>query len=126
MQILKHFAEIHHVDVICLQEVDQNDISKLFLEDLGYYSCIESPRIKGGGSGGKADGCGIYVRKGNNDGGKESSAAHWSIEEHDLVRLDDLATLSTLSPVDCLPEVKYKANNLQGLQQERACVHASC
>ncbi|GKY96984.1 hypothetical protein MPSEU_000657300 [Mayamaea pseudoterrestris] len=66
--------------VICLQEVDLFDV-KQYLERHGYIG-IETPRTKGGGAGGRADACTCFVYQ------KE-----WEIVTHELVRLDDLATL---------------------------------
>ncbi|GKY95503.1 hypothetical protein MPSEU_000512000 [Mayamaea pseudoterrestris] len=66
--------------VICLQEVDLSDVAQ-YLERHDYIG-IETPRTKGGGAGGRADACTCFVYQ------KE-----WEIVTHELVRLDDLATL---------------------------------
>ena len=79
LRILKRFVD-ETIDVLCLQEVDSDDIARK-LQDWG-YSHVETPRTKGGGSGGRVDSCGIYVRK-----------ERWSLVDHELIRLDDLATL---------------------------------
>ena len=105
------------VDVMCLQEVDLNDIQQT-MHNCGYKG-IETPRTEGGGAGGRVDSCAIYVRD-----------ATWQIVEHELIRLDDLATLSSWSESDTslhsvgndssendpIP-ISNNNNNLQGLQQ---------
>jgi hypothetical protein len=102
-------------DVLCLQEVDVDEIRGA-LEGRG-YRCVETPRTAkgaGGGTGGRVDSCSTFVRE-----------ETWRIVDHDLVRLDDLATLAPpsssagsddddgVSPL----ATTTASNNLQGLQQ---------
>jgi hypothetical protein len=77
--LLSLFVEEQQVDVICLQEVDMDEIG-VALRSVGYAG-FETPRTAGGGAGGRTDACAIYV-----------NSARWSLEQHELVRLDDLAT----------------------------------
>jgi mRNA deadenylase 3'-5' endonuclease subunit Ccr4 len=71
------------VDVACLQEVDLPEIGAT-LRSIGYTG-VETPCVVGGGAGGRTDACALYVR----------STARWQLVDHEIVRLDDLATLST-------------------------------
>ena len=100
-------------DVMCLQEVDMDEI-RVALEGCG-YRCVETPRAAAGagGTGGRVDSCSIFVRE-----------ETWKIVDHELVRLDDLATLaptSSASPTSDDDEASQTrptvSNNLQGLQQ---------
>jgi mRNA deadenylase 3'-5' endonuclease subunit Ccr4/uncharacterized protein with PIN domain len=91
-QTLERFCNLD-VDVFCLQEVDM-DLNDL----LEGYDSVLTPTVKGGGSGGRVDACGIYFSKQN-----------WRLVEHELVRLDDLATLGQSSTH---PGIE---SNLQGL-----------
>lgn len=88
-------------DVICLQEVDV-DVVQTTLREAGYDG-IETPRTKGGGAGGREDSCGIYV------------CSPWELIQHELIRLDDLATLSSATSKESCGESMN--GNLQGLQQ---------
>jgi mRNA deadenylase 3'-5' endonuclease subunit Ccr4 len=93
-------------DVICLQEVDMDDVGDT-LRNEGYVG-VETPRSqKGGGSiGGRVDSCVVYVQN-----------ANWMILEDELVRLDDLAFLS--SDTCSVPDQISSSNNgnIQGIQQ---------
>jgi mRNA deadenylase 3'-5' endonuclease subunit Ccr4/uncharacterized protein with PIN domain len=85
-------------DIWALQEVDTDEIRSKFLT--GHYQGIETPRMKiGVGAGGKADSCGIYWLDDK-----------WTKLESQIVRLDDLATLSA-GTIDSIN------NNLKGFQQ---------
>jgi mRNA deadenylase 3'-5' endonuclease subunit Ccr4 len=85
IKVLQKFAQDEKVDVVCLQEVDLDEIGRK-MHQMGYEG-VETPRTKGGcGAGGRTDACSIYVR-----------SEHWSLVQHELIRLDDLATLSSLS-----------------------------
>jgi hypothetical protein len=95
--------EFRGIDIFCFQEVDINEIGRT-LNDAEYVG-IETPRTIGGGAGGRSDSCAIYV-----------SQQSCEIVEHQLVRLDDIATLSSSAP-STLPDVKNNCSNLQGLQQ---------
>lgn len=91
------------IDVVCLQEVDLPEIGDLFLQKPQqqqqtqpqsssssmptYCAGVETPRVVGGGAGGRTDSCAVYVR----------TQCHWELVDHELVRLDDLATLSSSS-----------------------------
>jgi mRNA deadenylase 3'-5' endonuclease subunit Ccr4/uncharacterized protein with PIN domain len=84
------------VDFLCLQEVDLDDIKRELSQDA--YVGVSTPTTSGGGAGGRADACCIYYQKGD-----------WKLVAHQVLRLDDLATLgSTATSID---------SNLQGLQQ---------
>lgn len=80
-QTLQRFChEQLHVDVLCLQEVDMENVLDSSMEG---YDSVLTPTTKGGsGSGGRVDACAIYFRKEN-----------WRLVDQELVRLDDLATL---------------------------------
>jgi hypothetical protein len=103
-------------DVLCLQEVDMDEI-RVALEGCGYRG-VETPRTSAGagGTGGRADSCSIFVRE-----------ETWTLVDHELVRLDDLATLAPASAASrtssgddegASPAAATTAtNNLQGLQQ---------
>jgi hypothetical protein len=104
-------------DVLCLQEVDMDEI-RVALEGCGYRG-VETPRTSAGagGTGGRADSCSIFVRE-----------ETWKLVDHELVRLDDLATLAPASAASrttsggddegASPAAATTAtNNLQGLQQ---------
>ena len=83
------------VDILCLQEVDLDDVRRE-LEDT--YVGLSTPTTNGGGAGGRADACCIYYQK-----------EDWKLVDHQIIRLDDLATLgSTATSIE---------SNLQGLQQ---------
>ena len=70
------------VDVLCLQEVDIDVQTKLNI--WGYHG-VETPTTKrGGGTGGRIDACGIYVR-----------SSRFEILETEQIALDDLASLQT-------------------------------
>jgi hypothetical protein len=103
-------------DVLCLQEVDMDEI-RVALEGCGYRG-VETPRTTAGagGTGGRADSCSIFVNE-----------ETWKLVNHELVRLDDLATLAPASAAsrttsgdddEATPAAATTAtNNLQGLQQ---------
>ena len=98
-----------NVDVFCLQEVDLSSVSS-FLQSQG-YSLQSTPTIKGGGAGGRCDACCCFVRD-----------ATWEIVEHELIRLDDLATMgcTTAGEQDLERNGCSNSNNnvtLEGLQQ---------
>jgi mRNA deadenylase 3'-5' endonuclease subunit Ccr4/uncharacterized protein with PIN domain len=88
---LERFCNLQ-VDVFCLQEVDM-DLNDM----LEGYDSVLTPTVTGGGGGGRVDACGIYFFKEN-----------WKLVEHELVRLDDLATLGQSSTTGI-------ESNLQGL-----------
>jgi mRNA deadenylase 3'-5' endonuclease subunit Ccr4 len=124
VRILKRFALEERVDVICLQEVDLDEI-KVALDECGYDS-IETSRIRGsgGGAGGRVDSCSIFARK-----------ETWQVADYEVIRLDDLSYLSSASPSQPCPssaddeptveDVAHKESaasapvysNFQGLQQ---------
>jgi hypothetical protein len=103
-------------DVLCLQEVDMDEV-RVALEGCGYRG-VETPRTTAGagGTGGRADSCSIFVNK-----------ETWKLVDHELVRLDDLATLASASAASRTTSgddeaaspaaATTAANNLQGLQQ---------
>lgn len=89
-------------DVICLQEIDVDHV-KTTLQTKGFVG-IETPRSqKGGGIGGRVDSCGVYIRD-----------ADWRIVDDELIRLDDLAFLS--SDI-CSTLNQHNASTIQGVQQ---------
>ena len=92
---LQQFIALH-VDIFCLQEVDLQEEIRQHLQD--FYVGVATPTLRGGGAGGRVDACCIYYHK-----------EHWKRIDHQVLRLDDLATLgSTATSID---------SNLQGLQQ---------
>jgi mRNA deadenylase 3'-5' endonuclease subunit Ccr4/uncharacterized protein with PIN domain len=75
-------------DVICLQEVDMDEIHKT-LQQCGYIGVETIRSVKGNiGSVGRVDACGIYVNERNSP---------WRIQQHHMIQLDDLAFLSSSS-----------------------------
>jgi mRNA deadenylase 3'-5' endonuclease subunit Ccr4/uncharacterized protein with PIN domain len=78
----------NQVDIFCLQEVDLDEIGQTFRE-LGYEGIETERTVAGGGAGGRSDACVIYW-----------NADRWTLVEHELVRLDDLATLSSTSTTE--------------------------
>lgn len=87
-----------NADVLCLQEVDFDDV-RITLQSQGYVG-VETPRSqKGGGIGGRVDSCGVYIRD-----------AEWRIVQDELVRLDDLAFMSS-------EDTAADPNHIQGIQQ---------
>jgi uncharacterized protein with PIN domain/mRNA deadenylase 3'-5' endonuclease subunit Ccr4 len=112
--ILKRLAQQQQpvIDVLCLQEVDVHLDDAL--QRWGYAAGRQTPRTRaGGGSGGRVDACAVYVRD-----------HRWQIVAHELVRLDDLATLR--SAPHSVPDDRRIGNasnsasatsHLQGLQQ---------
>jgi Endonuclease/Exonuclease/phosphatase family len=157
LEVLEQLCTDEWLDVVCLQEVDMPEIKEKMIS-LGYFDYVETPRIVGGGAGGRTDGCAVYVRNGshhssetksaqrrddaankvpvdrcNSDdfgsvSGKVSSPMHWKMTDSEIVRLDDLATLSsaasstdpnqtetqTQSASDKLKSSSYA--NIQGIQ----------
>lgn len=114
------------IDVICLQEVDLPEIGDT-LRTVGYVG-VETPRVVGGGAGGRSDGCAVYVREStgtapdvdDNDG---TSECRWQLVDHEIVRLDDLATLSsttndtiTSKESDVKSSAVNTNSNVQGMQ----------
>ena len=101
-------------DIWALQEVDMDEVFSKHLPSMGYDG-VETPRMKiGGGAGGKADSCGIYYR-----------SEKWKLLDQELIRLDDLASL-TVNDDDENSENDDTIgknggatinNNLQGLQR---------
>lgn len=91
---LEHFCELN-VDILCLQEVD---MPLEMMKECGYDSILTPTVREGNGTGGRVDACGIYFQRNK-----------YKPCGHELIRLDDLATLgqtgSTTSPI----------SNLQGL-----------
>ena len=93
--VFRQFITLH-VDIFCLQEVDLQDEVRQHLQEC--YVGVATPTLRGSGAGGRVDACCIYYKK-----------EHWKRIDHQLLRLDDLATLgSTATSID---------SNLQGLQQ---------
>lgn len=91
-----------NADVICLQEVDFDDV-RTTLQSKGFTG-VETPRSqKGGGIGGRVDSCVVYVQD-----------TDWTILEDELIRLDDLAFLSSDS--GSVSDINSN-NNIQGIQQ---------
>jgi mRNA deadenylase 3'-5' endonuclease subunit Ccr4 len=90
---LEHFYDLN-VDILCLQEVD---MPLEILEECGYDSILTPTAREGNGTGGRVDACGIYFQR-----SKYKSCGH------ELIRLDDLATLGQTATT--LP-----ISNLQGL-----------
>jgi uncharacterized protein with PIN domain/mRNA deadenylase 3'-5' endonuclease subunit Ccr4 len=90
------------VDIFCLQEVDLPEVGK-HLATLGYVG-VETPRIAGGGSGGRADSCVVYA----------NSKRGWHVLENEIIRLDDLATVS--STTSSTGSSSSSSTNFQGLQ----------
>jgi len=103
-------------DVLCLQEVDLPEIINAALQARGYELAVETPRVVGGGSGGRTDACAVYIKRrqtqrtepstptitiNQEDGGQDlnkddtSKAGEWEVVEHQIVRFDDLASLSS-------------------------------
>ena len=110
------------VDVLCLQEVDLPELVQQTLERHGYVS-VETPRLVGGGSGGRTDACAVYVRTSEREPEPQQQqrqgaglirrerhqratttnrnakriaireGGQWELVEHEIVRFDDLATL---------------------------------
>lgn len=111
--VLRAFIVNQAVDVLCLQEVDLDEIG-VFMQAQGFVG-IETPRTTGGGAGGRSDACSIWIRK-----------ETWTLQEHELIRLDDLATLSSgivNGDNDNTADISNDSNgsavsssNLQGLQ----------
>ena len=90
-------------DIICLQEVDLNEIGKEF-ESLGYQG-VETARVSnGGGSGARTDSCAVYAR-----------SDKFQIQDLRLLRLDDLAFHSSNSQTNEIerrtPETDKNSNN---------------
>lgn len=121
-----------NVDVLCLQEVDLPEIGA-YLRKCGYVG-VETPRVVGGGAGGRTDACAIYVRQQQtNDDALIQRQGQWELIQHEIVRLDDLATLSssntqamsTATNSKMIPEqisrtdvkIPFAGSNLQGMQQ---------
>jgi len=114
------------VDVVCLQEVDTDEIGAR-MRRRGYVG-VETPRtVRGNAGGGKCDSCAIYVRGGSSSSGSKRRDGDWTLVDHELVRLDDLATLSTApGPDGSLRDNNSDTNNnnnnggignIHGLQQ---------
>lgn len=101
-----------HADVICLQEVDVDEV-KTTLESKGFVG-VETPRSQkgGGGIGGRVDSCVVYVHD-----------SDWRIVEDELIRLDDLAFLSSkdrhtvYDPCSQNTSNNNNHNYIQGIQQ---------
>jgi mRNA deadenylase 3'-5' endonuclease subunit Ccr4 len=155
LQVLEQLCTDESLDVLCLQEVDIPEIREKMIS-LGYIDYVETPRTVGGGAGGRTDGCAVYVRNcsqlageskpvqrrdsatneldscSNKDsdsiGDKVSSPMFWQMVDSEIVRLDDLATLSTTTSTTEPNEMKtptqsgadkLKSNsclNIQGIQ----------
>jgi Endonuclease/Exonuclease/phosphatase family len=150
LQVLEQLCMDHIVDVICLQEVDIPDIQEK-MHSLGYSDSAETPRMNGGGAGGRIDACAVYVRRslvsklvsttadspaeeadGDNasdsdDVGRtipSSPSPPWQLVGSELVRLDDLATLSSATEASLHLESQHGADklkssscsNIQGMQ----------
>ena len=84
IQVLQQLVETG-ATILCLQEVDLPEIRQE-LEARGFRA-LETPRVtNGGASGGRTDSCGIYVHQ-----------KVFEVVDHQLLRLDDLATYDTTS-----------------------------
>ena len=135
--ILRHDNNNDPPDVLCLQEWDLPQVLGPVLQQHGYTNVAETPRVVGGGSGGRTDACVVYVRtaekfssslhhhhldkedtaattttKNNND---TKCGGCWEVVEHEIVRFDDLATLASTST----PKVKLRANGESGSSSSR-------
>jgi mRNA deadenylase 3'-5' endonuclease subunit Ccr4 len=100
-QILRRFASTIAPDFLALQEVDPPLEVAGCMKELGYEG-IETPSSPGGKDG-RVDACALYYRH-----------DQWKCLEHEIVRLDDLATM-------CSKESKEKpsvagSSNLQDVQ----------
>ena len=80
LDILARFAA-EEADILCLQEVDMEEIGDFFVKTLEWEG-IETSRQKHAGSGVKLDSCVVYV-----------NPEQWKICEHTVVTFDDLATV---------------------------------
>ena len=93
-------------DIWALQEVDMDEVLSKHLSSMGYEG-VETPRMKiGAGAGGKADACGIYFR-----------SEKWKLLDQELIRLDDLASLTVNDGDENENGGATINNNLQGLQR---------
>jgi mRNA deadenylase 3'-5' endonuclease subunit Ccr4 len=124
-----HSEKDSPIDVICLQEVDLPEIGET-LRAVGGYVGVETPRVIGGGAGGRTDACAVYVRENkgsatdtNDDHHDGTSACRWQLVDHDIVRLDDLATISSTTneairhKISESPSPKVNtSSNVQGMQ----------
>jgi mRNA deadenylase 3'-5' endonuclease subunit Ccr4/uncharacterized protein with PIN domain len=103
-QRLSDFVSLQ-VDVLCLQEVDLDEIGQL-LRQKGFVG-VETPRNSGGGAGGRSDSVCVYTR-----------SDVWELVDHQLIRLDDLASLSSNPTEENVEEGKpIDMNNFHGLSQ---------
>ena len=74
------------MDIVCLQEVDMNEIRPM-MEQLGYRSVVETPRCVRANNttmGGRIDGCSIYIRT--------AADHHLNIDEYGTSIVDSVAT----------------------------------
>lgn len=102
--VLSKWKELF-VDVVCLQEVDMPVVGDT-MKELGYDG-IGTPTVIGGGAGGRVDACCIYWLQDD-----------WELLGHEVVRLDDLATLSSTTPSGPVESDPSPPPSLQmGLQQ---------
>lgn len=100
LNILTKLCVENAVDVVCLQELDLPEVSER-LQSLGYAEGVETPRVVGGGSGGRTDACAVYVRgRGCTVGDEHGNTSQWQLVDHEILRLDDLATLSTAAAAE--------------------------
>ena len=114
----------HCPDVLCLQEWDlPNAIVAPVLQRHGYTNAAETPRVVGGGAGGRTDACVVYVRTTTTSTTTTTTNGCWEPVEHQIVRFDDLATLSsttaaaTATAATTLEAEAFNGNNLQGIQR---------
>ena len=112
LDILDRWVATEETDIICLQEVDMDEIGA-FLRNQHGWEGIETPRQKnGGGSGTKIDSCIVFV-----------NPEQWKMREHKIVTFDDLAFLSTKNKSrpenanDGPTTTPASNNNTEGLQQ---------
>jgi mRNA deadenylase 3'-5' endonuclease subunit Ccr4 len=96
--ILQHELMVT-TDVLCLQEVDLSEIGET-LQDAGFALAVETPRGKNGGTGQRVDSCGIYIK------------SHcWKLLKHEIISLDDLASLPSAADQHAQSDVTTNDNN---------------
>jgi uncharacterized protein with PIN domain/endonuclease/exonuclease/phosphatase family metal-dependent hydrolase len=118
-------------DIVCLQEVDIPEIAKTMMHDdddddeWRYATVLETPRtMRGGGAGGRIDACAMYIRHHKLSSVSLPTTASTTnllvdqrqpsiqLVNYEIVRFDDLATLSSSSPTG-----GGLSSNIQGIQQ---------
>lgn len=99
-QILRRFSSTLAPDLMALQEVDPPLEVAGCMKELGYDG-VETPTSPGGKDG-RVDSCVLYY-----------SRNRWACLEHQIIRLDDLATMCS-KPSSGVPF--FGRNNLQGVQ----------